>query len=226
MAQVDTTRALNRRGSQLTDPIRNFRFIVRFIVPSLTTNARTDGRGWTPSPQIGFSSVDGLGIAVDSAEIREGGYNTTVHLIPTQIRYSPVTFQRGMTIGSSQHWDWMRTMFDVVQGRADVGPGTAGLFRSDIEISLLHHPVRIQSGGLGERLIGEDYAWKAASDDVVAARFRLYNAWPSKVIYSSMNAMDNALMVEHMTVLHEGLDMRWGKADYETGKWTEAPEFD
>jgi len=56
-----------------------------------------------------------------------------------------------------------------------------------------------------------------ANDDRVMLRFRLYNAWPTSIAYSDLNAGDNALQVEQMTLVHEGLDMKWaGDGDNET----------
>jgi phage tail-like protein len=40
-------------------------------------------------------------------------------------------------------------------------------------------------------------------------RFEVYNAWPTSVAYSDLNAGDNALFVEQMTLVHEGFDVNW-----------------
>lgn len=197
--------AINFRGKQNTDPIRNFRFLVNFekTIPG--------GGGWSPDVSLGFTSVSGLAISTESIPYREGGYNTTVHQIPGQSTFSPVTFQRGVTIGSRQHWDWMRMMFQTVTGQ--VYNGKSDSFRADIVIKVLNHPVPYStpvSTGYGVREGGLMAAESTrAGDDVVVAQFRLYNAWPTSVAYSDLNAGDNALMVEQMTVVHEGMTMQW-----------------
>jgi len=205
--------AINFRGKQNTDPIRNFRFIVTFL-PIIPENT-----GWTPSASIGFTSVSGLAISTESIPYREGGYNTTVHQIPGQTTFSPVTFQRGVTIGSSQHWDWMRMMFQTVTGKTFSNKQT---FRSDVIIEVLNHPVpystkQADNTGYGRTNPGAMREQDAAQDDIIVNRFRLYNAWPTSVAYSDLNAGDNALMVEQMTLVHEGLDMQWATEDAEWG---------
>lgn len=199
--------SVNNRGALATDPIRNFRFIVKFL--PLTVSGVN---GWEPQPQIGFTSVSGLAINTESIPYREGGFNSSVHQIPGQSTFSPVTFQRGVTIGSSQHWDWMKMLFQTITGTTY---NNNQAFRSDVEIAVLHHPVPYSTvsstgyGGTGSNPEGSD---GAARDDKVMARFRLYNAWPTSIAYSDLNAGDNALMVEQMTLVHEGLDMKWAGA--------------
>jgi phage tail-like protein len=43
----------------------------------------------------------------------------------------------------------------------------------------------------------------------VAMQFKVYNAWPTAVAYSDLNAGDNSLFVEQMTLVHEGFDCSW-----------------
>jgi phage tail-like protein len=40
-------------------------------------------------------------------------------------------------------------------------------------------------------------------------RIEVYNAWPTAVAYSDLNAGDNALLVEQMTLVHEGFNINW-----------------
>lgn len=196
------TTAINNRGLMATDPIRNFRFLVRF-------DQISPNKGWSPKLFIGFTSVSGLAISTESIPYREGGYNTTVHQIPGQTTFSPVTFQRGVVVGSDQHWKWMQMMFQTVTGR-NFSPNTDS-FRSDVIIEVLNHPVPYSAGsdnfGTGQN------ETQAAGDDVIVARFRLFNAWPTSIAYSDLNAGDNALMVEQMTLVHEGMTMDWAEWD-------------
>jgi len=175
---------------------------------------KTESTAFTPLGIVGFNSVSGMAVSTEPATIREGGYNATVHQIPSQANYSPVTMQRGVLLGTYQNWQWMRSMLDVIQGRAT--PARA-LFRCDVEVAVLHYPVRYSTTERGFEYTmdvprgrpGTSYA-RATFDDLVALRFRFYNAWPSSVAYSDLNASDSALMVEQMTIHHEGMDMRWG----------------
>lgn len=192
---------INNRSNLVTDPIRNFRFLVDFYPHSADLKKSIRG-GSGFSATVGFTSVSGLAVTTDAIPYREGGYNTTVHQLPGQSQFSPVTLQRGVVLGSKQNWDWMRTLFATVNG----GSTTKELnvdFRCDVEIRVLSHPIAGGASGVGGR---ED---TFSDDDHVAARFKLYNAWPTSVAYSDLNAGDNAIMVEQMTLVHEGFDMSW-----------------
>lgn len=188
---------INNRSTLETDPIRNFRFLVT-IKPLAGTAS------WLPTTPkkvvVGFTSVSGLSVTTDSIPYREGGHNTTVHQIPGQTTFAPITLQRGVVLGTSQHWDWMRKLFATVQGG---GTRTAAEnFRADIEIEVLSHPIP-GSGGDNAALTSANYK------DHVAMRFQVYNAWPTSVAYSDLNAGDNALFVEQITLVHEGFDVNW-----------------
>jgi phage tail-like protein len=188
---------INNRSTMETDPIRNFRFLVTFK-PLDSGDA-----DWLRDTKvaIGFTSVSGLSVNTDSIPYREGGYNTTVHQIPGQTTFSPITLQRGVILGTPQNWDWMRKLFATVQNGSTSQTGEN--FRIDLEIQVLTHPIS-GSGGANETLTGGNYK------DHVSARFQVYNAWPTSVAYSDLNAGDNALFVEQLTLVHEGFDMQWG----------------
>ena len=185
---------INYRSTLATDPIRNFRFLAKFIPSDPALNAVVPF-----SATVGFTSISGLSVTTDAIPYREGGYNTTPHQIPGQTSFTPITMQRGVVLGTSQNWDWMRTLF------ATVSTGQTSLtvnqnFRCDIEILVLAHPVALQDLTAGN-----------SAKDLVAMRYRAYNAWPTSVAYSDLNAGDNALLVEQMALVHEGLDLIWAK---------------
>ncbi len=207
---------LNNRSSLATDPIRNFRFLVTFQPHDIATAGST----WYKNQvTIGFTSVSGMAVTTDSIPYREGGYNTTVHQIPGQTTFAPITLQRGVLLGSTQNWDWMRKLFSTVQGGSTLN--TAENFRSDIEIAVLTHPIN-GSGSSAQGTPGNTVNTSIASDDHVALRFKVYNAWPTAVAYSDLNAGDNAIFVEQMTLVHEGFDINWATG---FSKAAEAPIF-
>ena len=185
---------INNRSTLASDPIRNFRFLVTFL-PQDTSS------GLNFSTTVGFTSVSGLAVTTDSIPYREGGYNTTVHQIPGQTTFTPIMLQRGVMLSTSQNWDWMRNLFATISG----GSTTRTIdknFRCDLEIEVLSHPIPAAGG---EDATGTN----AAAKDHTAMRFHVYNAWPTSVAYSDLNAGDNALFVEQMTLVHEGFDVNW-----------------
>ena len=182
---------LNNRSNLTTDPIRNFRFLVDFIPHDSTDPIGLD------KVSFGFTSVSGLSVTTDSIPYREGGYNTTVHQIPGQTTFSPVTLQRGVIIGTDANWQWMRQLFATVQGGSR--NAFTKSFRCDLDVSVLSHPIPGQGLTAGS----------TSADDHVAMRFRVYNAWVTSVAYSDLNAGDNAIFVEQVTLVHEGFDINW-----------------
>ena len=196
---------VNPRSNLETDPIRNFRFLAVFTPHAEFTGSAADG---LRASTVGFTSISGLTISTESIPYREGGYNTAVHQVPGQTSFSPLTFQRGVTLGSSSHWDWMGQLFRVLQGTGDVTG-----FRADIDIAVLQHPMALESAAnLGITL--------TEGDDKVAMRFHVFNAWITSLAFSDLNAGDNAIMVEQMTMVHEGFGMGWA-----TSATTSAPQL-
>jgi phage tail-like protein len=208
---------INNRSTIETDPIRNFRFLVTFKPLGGGANG---GGDWLPSSTgpvtVGFTSVSGLSVQTDSIPYREGGYNTTVHQIPGQSSFAPLTLQRGVVLGTDQHWKWMRKLFQTVQGTGSTNT-QAQNFRCDVEIAVLSHPVAGSGAGTagtpqGGQLTGANYK------DHVAMRFNVYNCWPTAVAYSDLNAGDNAIFVEQMSLVHEGFDVKWAANARETAE--------
>jgi phage tail-like protein len=181
---------INNRSTLETDPLRNFRFLVVFKPLQADANMFPVA--------LGFTSVSGLSVTTDSIPYREGGYNTTVHQIPGQSTFSPISFQRGVSLGTDQNWNWMKRLFRTVQ--ASGATGQISDFRCDVEIQVLSHPI---AGANPEDTT------QTNQKDHVAMRFQVYNAWITSVAYSDLNAGDNAIFVEQMTLVHEGFDLNW-----------------
>jgi phage tail-like protein len=204
----------NNRSSIVTDPIRNFRFLVTFLPQDLTKKGNSSSNSndkdvkykeeWATNLAaipFGFTSVSGLGVSTDSIPYREGGYNTTVHQMPGQTSFAPIQLSRGVQLGSSQNWYWMRQLFQTVQGTTT--DKVASNFRCDLEIAVLSHPaasLNSTTGSTGDNVGGTDH---------VALRIKVYNAWITQLAYSDLNAGDNAIFVEQMTLVHEGFDVHW-----------------
>lgn len=132
---------------------------------------------------LGFMSVSGLGITTEVIAYREGAMNTTTQKMPGQSDFNPVTLSRGVAVGHSEDIDWMKMLFTVIQG---TGNATAGQdFRRTVDIYILDFPVT--SGPIPEK-----------------AGWRVYNAWPTSVNYSDLDAGASQLLVSQLTLAHEG----------------------
>lgn len=166
-----------------TDPLRNFKFLV-----DITTNAGgyalPNSSGGTLS--LGFMSVSGLNVNVSVIAYREGGMNTTTQKLPGQADFSPIVLTRGVAVGHSEDIAWLKQLFQVIQGSS--GGSVAGRdFRQTIDVRVLAAPVTGPSAP-------------------VSAWFRVFNAWPTAVAYSDLDAGTNQLLISQMTLAHEGWD--------------------
>lgn len=188
------------QSNNLTDPLRNFKFIVNINHrPSNTAGAML-------SQGLGFMSVSGIAATTEAIPYREGGMNTTVHQLPGQTSFSPITLQRGVTLGgnSAGPWQWFRQLFDVVGGQG-TGPSNrsqGNAFRCKVDINVLEHPIT--------HLATQDGGPVAP----VKLRVLVHNAWITGISFSDLNAGDNAVMVEQMTLVHEGFQVAYGPAGY------------
>jgi phage tail-like protein len=207
---------ISGRASLDSDPTRNFRFLVTF-------QPYGDHAEEFPMKDInfGFTSVAGLSMAVESIPYREGGMNTTLHQVPGQATFSPITLTRGIHLGNSQGWRWIKRLFAAVgpAGVSDVGY-PAYQFRTSVTIHVLQHPLNMANDPVDQ--FQESNA--SSRNDAVSISFRVYNAWITSLAYSDLNAGDNAIMVEQMTLVHEGMDMYWEntlgeeRAQYDQGR--------
>lgn len=102
-----------------------------------------------------------------------------------QSDFAPITLSKGMAIGDTQMMQWMQQLFTVVQG---TGSGAAGVeFRHLVYINVMDFPV-------------------TTGNAAVKAAFRVWNAWPTAVAWSDLDAGANSIIVQQMTLAHEGFD--------------------
>ena len=186
------TTNISRFSSIATDPLRNFKFYVEFSSTVTTPVGTTPTTANTAITTIkgGFTSITGLAINTQSIPYREGGYNTTIHQIPGMTTFSPVTLQRGTLTTNTQGLIWMRQLFAAASGEG-VAITSGQDFRCNVDIYVLDHPAVIED----------------ATDLVTKAKmhFKLHNAWITTLQYSDLNAGDNNILFEQMTLVHEGL---------------------
>lgn len=137
---------------------------------------------------MGFMSVSGLSITTEVIPYREGGLNTTTQKMPGQSDFAPITLSKGLALGNDiDAFNWMKELFAVVQGTGTGAPGTD--FRATVDVRLLDHPVTT-------KIVPVKAAW------------RIYNAWPTAIAFSDLDAGANAIVVQQMSLAHEGWDFK------------------
>lgn len=138
-----------------------------------------------PSIPMGFMSISGLNMTVDVIAYREGGYNTTTQKMPGQADFSPITLSHGVAVGNTTDYDWMSQLFTVLQGTGTAGDGNN--FRWSVLVQILDHPVTTASVA-------------------IKAEFLIYNAWPTSIAWSDLDAGANQLFITQLVLAHEGFD--------------------
>jgi phage tail-like protein len=200
MTTSENTAVTQRLSSVTTDQVRNFKFLVEFV-PVDSNQKFGDKFG-----KMGFVSVSGLTIATESIAYREGGYNTNFHQLPGQSSFTPITLSKGISLGQKEHSLWMKRLFSMSTGTAQSGVGAE--FRCNVEISVLTHPnpKALDNSSPAGKTVGY------FGDQHASIKFKVYNAWITNIGYSNLDAGGNTLMVEEMTLVHEGFDVSFADA--------------
>ena len=184
----------------VSDPIRNFKFQVNIIPtgPSNRLAASTQGLG-----SLGFAVMSGLSVQNQMIGYREGGMNTHPHKLVGQSDFAPVTFSRGVFYNQPQMYRWQEFLHSWNQ--ASDGSTTGGNdYRCDIVVKIYDHPV---SAGT--------YQTPAATNGNtpnlggVRLAVKLFDCWPGAYALSDLNAADSGIMVQQLTVHHEGFYVAW-----------------
>jgi phage tail-like protein len=186
-------KSLARFSKIATDPLRNFRFIVEFT---------PTGDGQPVSGELttltgGFTSVSGLAITTNAIGYREGGMNTSLHQVPGMTSFQPLTLTRGTILGNDQAIKWMRSLFGAISGQG-LPIGDTTTFRCNLAIYVLDHP----SAGPAQLDVNDSISEKAYK-----MKFNVYNAWISSLSFSDLNAQGNEIVMETMSLAHEGLSV-------------------
>ena len=203
---------INPLSNLLSDPVRNFKFLVTFIPTESGSDTASYGANFG---SMGFVSVSGLSVATEAISYREGGYNTNTHQIPGQSAFTPITLSKGVMLGQGDNALWMKRLFSVLTSGTPTSTGaTAGVgggFRCNLDIQVLSHPnpqaTTGQTINLNTAAAGETA--KTAYDQHTSLRFRVYRAWITNLSYSNLDAGSNSIMVEEMTIVHEGWDVTY-----------------
>ena len=198
-----------------TDPLRNFKFRVS-ISPkkadgNLSNNLNQIG-------ELGFAQVSGISVTNEVISYREGGMNTHPHKMVAQSDFAPVSFARGAFAGQDQLWKWQKFIHAWLGGGIAGEQGLAmgdGDYRCDIVVRVYDHPhtaSELNSGALKYQYDGGTQSGDIAPGNVKFA-FKLFNAWPGAYALTDLNAGDNGILIQSMTVHHEGFYVAWSDAD-------------
>jgi phage tail-like protein len=195
-----------------TDPLRNFKFRVQIIPKQSSGNLSTTLAG---IGDLGFAQVSGISVTNEVISYREGGMNTHPHKMVGQSDFAPVSFARGAFNATSSNkqdavWQWQKFMHAWIGGGVSGGNNLAtgdGDYRCDVLVKVYDHPhtatgVRYQYDG-GEQL------GASIVPGNVKFQFKLYNCWPGAYALTDLNAGDNGIIIQSMTLHHEGFYIDW-----------------
>lgn len=189
--------------STVTDPVRNFKFQVSIIAKGALATAANG------LDKLGFAVMSGLSVQNEMVGYREGGMNTHPHKFIGQSDFAPVTFSRGVFSGQDQMYNWQQFLHSWNQASSGSSSG-ANDYRCDILVKIFDHPV--SSGSYSNP---GDVDTSNISPGDARLGFKLFNCFPGAYSLSDLNAADSGLMVQQMTVHHEGFVVAWDKEKVE-----------
>ena len=203
--------------SQRTDPLRNFKFQIQIVgAPDLT--AHTSGGSGTGLDGLGFAEMSGLSVTNELIAYREGGMNTHPHKMVGQSDFPPVSFSRGVFSNQAQMWKWQTFMHSWQQGTAATGStgllqnGGSNDYRCDIVVKVYDHPHTANNGTEGIYQT-TDLPGGTVKPGNVRLAFKLFNCWPGVFAMNGLNAGDNGILIQQMTVHHEGFVIAFSDTD-------------
>src|SRR5215831_8655606 len=171
-----------------TDPMRNFKFQVQIVHPTLQSAVAG----------MGFMNVAGLNMNTEMIPYREGGWNTNFHKLPGQTDFGPLTLVQGIMPNRDGMWQMAKNIFAIQQGGGSASTGLAqgADFRFTTTIRVLDHPVTV---GDASGFNGSPAGAKLA--------FVIYECWTGTVAVIDHDASGNAALIRQMTLHHEGFDV-------------------
>jgi phage tail-like protein len=193
--------------AQRTDPLRNFKFQVE-IEPTNSALAALSPK----LNKLGFTTMSGLSVTNDMLAYREGGMNTHTHKMVGLSDFSAVSFVRGVFAEGDELWKWQQFIHSWEGGVPNGSKGTtAGQdYRCDITVTVFDHPTTSNtytySGGDGIAVGGNNAGNKRLM-------MKLFNCWPGVFSLGGLSAGDSGIMVQELTVHHEGFVLAFNATD-------------
>lgn len=192
-----------------TDPLRNFKFTVRFHPLDDELKLMTEGIG-----DLGFAQMGGLSVQNELIAYREGGMNTHPHKMVGQSDFPPISFARGAFAEQGSLYKWQRFMHawlgGGVEGEQGGAQGDGTNYRCDILVKVFDHPYSASG-------VQYQYNVGGTPNEVVPGTpklaFKIYNAWPGAYGLSDLNAGDNGIMIQQLNIHHEGFQIAWSPTE-------------
>jgi phage tail-like protein len=188
--------------SAKSDPIRNFKFQV-----TINPGGGALGTAAKNLAQLGFAAMSGLSVQNEMVGYREGGMNTHPHKFVGQSDFAPITFSRGVFQSQDQMFKWQQFLHSWNQATG----GSTSLdndYRCDIVVKVFDHPV--SAGSYNNPGEVESNALQLGS---ARFGFKLFNCWPGAYSLSDLNAGDSGIIVQQLTVHHEGFVVGWSQEE-------------
>jgi phage tail-like protein len=195
------------------DPIRDFKFDVTISPPASLKQAM----GITGDLNLGFAVVSGLTVTNDVVSYREGGMNTHPHKLLGQSDYGAITFSRGVFLGPNQDalYKWQQYLHTWSTGALNALSGTSNSgsndYRCNVYVRVLDHPAS------GATYVVDPVEATQQTVNLPSMRlgFALYNCWPGAFAMTDLNASSSGILVQQMTLHHEGFVIVNNESDFD-----------
>lgn len=193
--------------SAATDPVRNFKFQVT-IQPTANSTLATvlNGIG-----DLGFAAMTGVSVQHQMVGYREGGMNTHTHKLVGQSDFGPITFSRGVIAEQSHLWKWSEFLHSwntATVGGSDSNTTGGNDYRCNIMVKVFDHPHSVGT-------YQESGTTSSAANNLGKVRLgiKLFDCWPGAYTLSDLSAGDSGIIVQQLTVHHEGFKLGWNATD-------------
>ena len=195
------------------DPIRDFKFIVEIEPAGSSLRTAAKGIG-----TLGFAVVSGVSVQNEVIPYREGGMNTHPHKMVGQSDFAPVTFSRGTFVDQDAMWRWQQFLhawsaaIPITNNSGNLSTAGNNDYRCTIGVRVLDHPA---SGGTYITDPTQENT-EAISNAGPTTRlgFVLYNCWPGAFAMSDLNAGNSGILIQQLTVHHEGFTLVKSNDEY------------
>lgn len=194
--------------AQRTDPLRNFKFQV-------TIEPNGDAlKTMTPNiAKLGFSTMSGLSVTNDLLAYREGGMNTHTHKMVGLSDFSAVSFVRGVFAEGNELWKWQQFIHSWESGVPNGSKGTDSGhdYRCNIIVAVYDHPTTSNAYTYSNGEGINDSSTKQIGNKRLM--MKLFNCWPGAFNLGGLSAGDSGLMVQELTVHHEGFVLAFNSTE-------------